>query len=269
MPNHIKHHVAPDKPKTYTDPNLYLFFALALFFTDCALFCPREFGMEYVVYSGYEQKISTVLVYVVAVIATHYQYKRNQFVEDKGYSRQRCFWLFIALLPLVVVQTNFVLLTIFGDLDSYGHVENLYEYGFFEVEDIDYFGEFPFKIGYWHKTAIWALFILTATCAPAIHQHRSDAGISGVLLLMADGCALVYLFFYFTLPAVSPVVLFIGAISFTVIAIMILVKLSSFQRVKQLARNMLFELAFWLNFISLVLVFVFFGHVIGMSHEQN
>ncbi|MEQ1638927.1 MAG: hypothetical protein ABL903_19885 [Methylococcales bacterium] len=256
MPKLANQHVMPEKPKANTDSRLYLFFALALFFTDCALFCPHEMAMEYVVYSsGYEQKISTVLVYVVAAIATHYQYGRGQFVADENYARHRRFWLLIALLPLVTVQINFVMLTLLGNLDINGHVENLYTFGFYGYEDLDYYtDEPPFKPGYWHKTAIWTLFVLTATWGPALHQHHTDNGIGGILLLMADVCALVYLLFYLTLPPASPVLLFVGAASVTIIGMVILLKSTSCQHLKQLARDILYEFSFWLNFVSLALV---------------
>ncbi|MEQ1638699.1 MAG: hypothetical protein ABL903_18720 [Methylococcales bacterium] len=250
MPKLAKQHVMPDKPKANTDSRLYLFFASALFFAELASYGPSDIYISNIPSPhGLIPKISATFVYIIAAIATHYQYGRGQFVADEDYSRHQCFWLLIALLPFVAVQANFVFFTFFGNLD-----DGFFYGGFYDNEDLGYPNEPPFKPGYWHKTAMWALFILTATWGPALHQHRADNGMGGILLLMADACALVYLFFYLTLPMVSPVLLLSGAASVTVIAMVVLLKSTSCQHLKQLARNILYEFSFWLNFVSLVLI---------------
>ncbi|MEQ1638926.1 MAG: hypothetical protein ABL903_19880 [Methylococcales bacterium] len=262
MPNFAKHDVAPDKPKTYKDPRQYLFFALALFFTKVALFSESYASgfFNIAAISEFIHQAFAVLACVVSCEAAHYHYKRNQFLDFEFYLRHRRFWLFIAVLPLLIVLAHFVgvhiygyhILEYFDDLGQHSH--GVSHYGFYGGSDIDDTDEFPFKLGYWHKTAMWSLFILTATWGPALHQHRMDNGMGGTLLLMADACALVYLFFYLTLPMVSPVLLLSGAASVTVITTVIMVVSASFLHVKQLSRDILYECAFWINLVSVLLI---------------
>ncbi|MEQ1638925.1 MAG: hypothetical protein ABL903_19875 [Methylococcales bacterium] len=201
------------------------FMVLALLFSLYAMFGSESWlPLGYVDNTVCRQEAAAVLVYVVGLISTHNHYNRGEFVADEGYLWHVVFWLSIALLSLFLKSTPLF----------YAH---------------------PFNEGYWHKTVLWVLFILTVTLPPAIYQHRSDVGIAGVLLLMMDSYALVFTLFYFILPSVSPLILMVGAGSFSVIAIMILVKLSSVLHLKQLTRHWLYNLAFWINFAGLV-VFV-------------
>jgi hypothetical protein len=62
---------------------------------------------------------------------------------------------------------------------------------------------------FWLITAIWMLIILTDSLASAIRQNRSAMGMDGLLLFLADCCALLDMFLYFRLPDVAQALYFL------------------------------------------------------------
>jgi hypothetical protein len=182
--------------------------------------------MDAIVLGNFLALAYVFIIFALAVIPTFYRYVNKRFLNEEVYFWHGYFWWFIAFFPILLMLIRLV-----TGLDVHMPHENGLDYN----NEVSYARE-----AFWQFTAIWVLFVSTASLGPAIYQNRSEIGMDGILLFMADCCGLVYLWLHFTQPNISASTLFAAAAAFTVAVFIVTIAVSSIAQVKRIAKTMLF-----------------------------
>lgn len=182
-----------------------------------------------------------LLLIGIATATTFICYKKGWFKDDETfYLGYRLFWLFIAYLPVLIL-----LLRLCCGSDTLFFFEEKSDY--MNIEVIDSFGGTNYRAptyrSYWYKTILWMLLILTAALGPAIRQNRSELGLDGIILFLADCCALLYVLFYFCLSTDDTALLLACSIAVILFIFFITLTLVSLKQLKRGIKAMLFYFA--------------------------
>jgi hypothetical protein len=187
---------------------------------------------------GFVQLLLGVLVfflYAGIALRTFSRYKKNQFEDNRIYLEHRRFWLTIALQPAVLMAMGLHVLGYKGLL---------------------YFEPRAFDAYYWHVAVLWALPLLTTTFGPAIRQNPQEIGLDGLLLVLADCCAVIYLLLCLVLPEVATNKLFVVSAVLALSSFAVVRTVIGKAQLKVIAKTILFEFSCWLSFLIAPLTFV-------------
>jgi hypothetical protein len=184
----------------------------------------------------------------IATAIAFYCYKKGWFEKDDTfYLCYRLFWLFIAFQLVLLMLTR---LCCGSDITFFYEDKN--DYIGYEVYDdsseIHHIA--PSYKAFWHNTALWALLVLTTTFGPAIRQNRSEVGLDGIILFLADCCGLLYLLFYLSLPTNDAALLLAYAVAVTLFAVLVTLALGCLKPLKRAIKDLLFYFAVGLTVIA-------------------
>jgi hypothetical protein len=200
----------------------------------------------------------TLLLFLIVMAITLFQYQSKRFENDGVYFRHRCFWLSVAFLPILFILISLstgVTVNMFFDDDMY--------YSDRDADDLKQF---------WHRTALWMLCILTVTFGPAIKQNRSEIREDGLAIVLTDCCGLIYLVLYLShrKDSVSSLALLGESAALTAFAFAITLAFIGLKRLKLVSKEILYYFSFWISVLGTsMFIYAIYQLYLILNWNQN